>query len=50
MILTAFSEKGSKWAAEFMGAASLLEKDASLEELVEALRAAAEVYRTSPTS
>ena len=50
VILTAFSEKGSKWAAEFMGAASLLEKDASLEELVETLRAAAKVYRTSPTS
>ena len=48
VILTAFSEKGSKWAAEFMGAASLLEKDASLEELVDTLRAAAQVYRTSP--
>ncbi len=49
VILTAFSEKGSKWAAEFMGAASLLEKDASLEVLVETLRAAAQIYRTSPT-
>ena len=49
VILTAFSEKDSKWAAEFMGAASLLEKDASLEELVDTLRAAAQVYRASPT-
>jgi DNA-binding NarL/FixJ family response regulator len=50
VILTAFSEKDSKWAAEFMGAASLLEKGAPLEELVETLRAAAQVYRASPTS
>jgi DNA-binding NarL/FixJ family response regulator len=50
VILTAFSEKDSKWAAEFMGAASLLEKDTPLEELVDTLRAAAEVYRTSPTA
>jgi DNA-binding NarL/FixJ family response regulator len=50
VILTAFSEKDSKWAAEFMGAASLLEKGAPLEELVDTLRAAALVYRTSPTS
>ena len=50
VILTAFSEKDSKWAAEFMGAASLLEKGAPLEELVETLRAAALVYRTSATS
>ena len=49
VILTAFSEKDSKWAAEFMGAASLLEKDASLEELVDTLRAAAQIYRASPT-
>jgi DNA-binding NarL/FixJ family response regulator len=50
VILTAFSEKDSKWAAEFMGAASLLEKDAPLEELVDTLRAAAQIYRTTPTS
>ena len=50
VILTAFSEKDSKWAAEFMGAASLLEKDASLEELVDTLRAAAQIYRTSAES
>lgn len=47
VILTAFSEKDSKWAAEFMGAASLLEKGAPLEELVDTLRAAALVYRTT---
>jgi DNA-binding NarL/FixJ family response regulator len=50
VILTAFSEKNSKWAAEFMGAASLLEKDAPLEELVDTLRAAAQIYRTSSAS
>jgi len=50
VILTAFSEKDSKWAAEFMGAASLLEKGASLEELVDTLRAAAQIYRTSSAS
>jgi DNA-binding NarL/FixJ family response regulator len=49
VILTAFSEKNSKWAAEFMGAASLLEKDAPLEQLVDTLRAAAEIYRASST-
>ncbi len=47
VILTAFSEKDSKWAAEFMGAASLLEKGAPLEELVDTLRAAALEYRTT---
>lgn len=47
VILTAFSERDSKWAAEFMGAADLLEKDASLEELVDTLREAARAYRTS---
>lgn len=47
VILTAFSERDSKWAAEFMGAASLLEKDAPLEVLIDTLRAAALVYRTS---
>ncbi len=50
VILTAFSERDSKSAAEFMGAASLLEKDAPLEVLVDTLRAAALVYRTSPTA
>ena len=47
VILTAFSERDSKWAAEFMGAASLLEKDEPLDVLVDTLRAAALVYRTS---
>jgi DNA-binding NarL/FixJ family response regulator len=50
VILTAFSERDSKQAAEFMGAASLLEKDAPLEVLVDTLRAAALVYRTSPSA
>ncbi len=47
VILTAFSERDSKWAAEFMGAADLLEKDAPLEDLVDTLRRAARAYRTS---
>jgi DNA-binding NarL/FixJ family response regulator len=47
VILTAFSERETKWTAEFMGAANLLEKGAPLEELVETLRAAALVYRTA---
>ena len=49
VILTAFSERDSKWAAEFMGAADLLEKDAPLEELVDTLRQAARAYRASVT-
>jgi len=47
VILTAFSERDSKWAAEFMGAADLLEKDAPLEDLIDTLRQAALAYRTS---
>lgn len=47
VILTAFSERETKWTAEFMGAANLLDKDVPLEELVETLRAAALVYRTA---
>ena len=47
VILTAFSERDSKLTAELMGAASLLDKDAPLDVLVETLRAAALVYRTS---
>jgi DNA-binding NarL/FixJ family response regulator len=50
VILTAFSERDSKWAAEFMGAADLLEKDAPLEDLVDTLRQAARTYRTSASS
>ena len=50
VILTAFSERDSRQAAEFMGAASLLEKDAPLEVLVDTLRAAALVYRSSPSA
>ena len=50
VILTAFSERDSKWAAEFMGAANLLEKDAPLEEIVDTLRQAALVYRSTPSA
>ena len=49
VILTAFSERETRWTAEFMGAANLLDKGVPLEELVETLRAAALVYRTSGT-
>ena len=49
VILTAFSERETRWTAEFMGAAGLLDKDAPLEELVETLRAAALVYRSTGT-
>jgi DNA-binding NarL/FixJ family response regulator len=48
VILTAFPEGDAEWAAEFMGAASLLGKDTPLEDLVDTLRAAALLYRTSP--
>jgi DNA-binding NarL/FixJ family response regulator len=47
VILTAYSEQGSRWAAEFVGATTLLEKNAPLDVLVDTLRAAAHVYRTS---
>jgi DNA-binding NarL/FixJ family response regulator len=47
VILTAYSQRDSKWAAEFMGAATLLEKDAPLEVLVDTLRSAALVYRST---
>ena len=45
--LTGLLEENSRWAAEFMGAVSLREKGALLDELVDTLRAAAVVYRTS---
>ncbi len=47
VILTAFSERDSKWVSELMGAAGLVDKDSSLDVLVETLRAAAIAYRTS---
>ena len=47
VILTAFSERDAKWAAEYMGAADLIDKDASLEEIVDTLRQAARTYRTA---
>jgi len=50
VILTAFSEDDARETAEFMGAASLLEKNAPLDVLVDTLRAAAHVYRASSAS
>lgn len=47
VILTAYSEQGSRWAAEFVGATTLVEKNAPLDVLVDTLRAAAHVYRSS---
>jgi DNA-binding NarL/FixJ family response regulator len=47
VILTAFSEDDSKAAAEYVGAANLVDKDAPLDVLVDTLRAAALVYRKS---
>jgi DNA-binding NarL/FixJ family response regulator len=40
VILTAFSERDNRWASELAGAASLVDKSASLADLVEALRSA----------
>jgi DNA-binding NarL/FixJ family response regulator len=50
VILTAFSEEDARETAEFMGAASLVDKDAPLDVLVDTLRAAAHVYRRSSSS
>jgi DNA-binding NarL/FixJ family response regulator len=50
VILTAFSEEDARETAEFMGAASLVDKDAPLDVLVDTLRAAAHVYRSSSSS
>ena len=50
VILTAYSEQGSRWAAEFVGATTLVEKNAPLDVLVDTLRAAAHVYRSSNAS
>ena len=47
VILSAFSGEDAKLAAEFMGAASLLEKDTPLEALVETLRSAALAHRSA---
>jgi DNA-binding NarL/FixJ family response regulator len=41
VVLTAFSKRDNKRAAELTGAASFLDKDAPLPELVQALRSAA---------
>ena len=47
VILTAFSERDSQWAAELMGAARLVDKDLPLDALIDALRAAAAASRAS---
>ena len=47
VILTAFSEDDSRVAAEYAGAANLVDKDAPLDVLVDTIRAAALVYRRS---
>jgi DNA-binding NarL/FixJ family response regulator len=41
VVLTAFSKRDNRWAAELTGAANFLDKDVPLPELVEALRSAA---------
>ncbi|MBI3648456.1 MAG: response regulator transcription factor, partial [Actinobacteria bacterium] len=46
VILTAYSEPDAKWAAELMGAASFLDKDAPLEVLVDTLREAGAAHRS----
>lgn len=47
VILTAFLERDSRWTAGFVGATSLVEKNAPLSVLVDTLRAAGLAYRTS---
>jgi DNA-binding NarL/FixJ family response regulator len=47
VILTAFLERDSRWTAGFVGATSLVEKNAPLDVLVDTLRAAGLAYRTS---
>jgi DNA-binding NarL/FixJ family response regulator len=41
VVLTAFSQRDNRWAAELTGAASFLDKDVPMPELVHALRSAA---------
>jgi DNA-binding NarL/FixJ family response regulator len=41
VVLTAFTKRDNKWAAELTGAADFLDKDIPLPQLVEALRSAA---------
>jgi DNA-binding NarL/FixJ family response regulator len=46
VILTAFAQRDTRWEAELMGAASLVDKDTSMDELAETLRAAGLAYRS----
>jgi DNA-binding NarL/FixJ family response regulator len=46
VILTAYAQRDTRWAAELMGAASLFDKDAPMDELAEALRVAGRAYRS----
>ena len=46
VILTAFVERDTRWTAELMGAASLFDKDAPLDDLADALRDAGQAYRS----
>jgi DNA-binding NarL/FixJ family response regulator len=50
VILTAYPQGDARDTAEYMGAADLIEKDAPLEEIVDTLRHAALVYRTTPSA
>jgi DNA-binding NarL/FixJ family response regulator len=50
VVLTAFSKRDNRWAAELTGAASFLDKDVPMPELVEALRSAAARGRGSSGS
>jgi DNA-binding NarL/FixJ family response regulator len=50
VILTAYPQEDARDTAEYMGAADLIEKDAPLEEIVDTLRHAALVYRTTPSA
>jgi DNA-binding NarL/FixJ family response regulator len=46
VILTAYVGRDTRWTAELMGAASLFDKDAPLQELADALRTAGHVARS----
>jgi DNA-binding NarL/FixJ family response regulator len=50
VILTAYPQEDARDTAEYMGAVDLIEKDAPLEEIVDTLRHAALVYRTTPSA
>ena len=48
VIITAYPQDGARDTAEYMGATDLLDKDAPLEVIVDTLRHAALVYRSTP--